>query len=254
MIYLPRGLHPYKPQGRKAESRSILYPGPTTTPERGIYLGDARELGKHIADNSVDCIFTDPPYLREYMHLYGWLAEWASRVLKPDGFLMTYVGHFWKDDTMVMMRSHLEYFWDFTAIGSGAAPVMWNRRVVSRAKSILCYRKPGSKGLPRTNVLSTWTGSGEDKRYHAWGQDESTARYYIDCFSRRGDLVVDPFVGGGTTPYICAQLERQWLGFEINAEFADRSRARLQNIQAVLPFYELKDDQMKLDLITTDAA
>jgi predicted methyltransferase len=40
-----------------------------------------------ISDESSDLIFTDPPYLREHLHLYDWLAREASRMLKPGGFL-----------------------------------------------------------------------------------------------------------------------------------------------------------------------
>jgi len=194
-----------------------------------ITTGDCRDLGESVPDHSVDCIFTDPPYIKEYMHLYGWLAGWSARVLKPDGFLMTYVGHYWKDDVMAMMRDELEYFWDFTAINRGSSPVMWNRKVVSRAKSVIAYRPKGGKGMPRTNVLSVWVGSGEDKRYHTWGQDESTARYYIDCFTLAGQTVVDPFMGGGTTAYVCRQTARPFVGFEINEATADLARSRLND-------------------------
>lgn len=53
-----------------------------------IYTGDARELAKAIPDGSIDLIFTDPPYPREFLPLYGWLAETAAQVLKPDGFML----------------------------------------------------------------------------------------------------------------------------------------------------------------------
>ena len=40
-----------------------------------IITGDARELAKDIPDNSIDLIFTDPPYAKEYIPLYGWLSK-----------------------------------------------------------------------------------------------------------------------------------------------------------------------------------
>ena len=73
-----------------------------------ILTGDARDLCKDIPDASIDLIFTDPPYIKEHMHLYQWLSGEASRVLKPDGFLMTYVGTYWKFEAMQMLASHLE--------------------------------------------------------------------------------------------------------------------------------------------------
>lgn len=48
------------------------------------------EKSKEIPDNSIDLIFTDPPY--ETLYLYGELAKVAIRVLKPGGHLVIYVG------------------------------------------------------------------------------------------------------------------------------------------------------------------
>jgi len=62
--------------------------GPNSTPENGIYAGDAKELAKLIPDESIDLILTDPPYPDYYTELYGyeegiidWLNEWKCRQL-----------------------------------------------------------------------------------------------------------------------------------------------------------------------------
>lgn len=197
-----------------------------------IVTGDARELAKDIPDNSIDLIFTDPPYIKKYMHLYGWLAEEASRVLKPGGFCLAYAGVYYKLQVMEYLSQHLDYFWDFVSVGAGAAPIMWQRKIISRHKSILAFSK--GPGLPRTNVLSMWVGSGEDKRFHTWGQDESTARYYIDCFSRPGQIIWDPFCGGGTTPYVCKVLDRNFIAYEIDPDQAEIANRRLETVQPLL--------------------
>ena len=51
-------------------------------------------LGENIPDNSVDLIFTDPPYNEASLSVYADLAKLADRVLKPGGSLITYVGHY----------------------------------------------------------------------------------------------------------------------------------------------------------------
>ena len=61
-------------------------------------LWDMRELGKQIADNTIDVIFTDPPYEKKYLQLYGDLAKLAQRVLKPGGSLVFFMGHFHEDE------------------------------------------------------------------------------------------------------------------------------------------------------------
>ncbi len=206
-----------------------------------IYKGDCRALAtKHIEPESVDLIFTDPPYIKKYLYLYGWLAEEAARVLRPGGFLLAYAGVYWKKQVMARLNSQLYYFWDFVIENGGNSPIMWQRKVISRHKSILAYCKDET-GLPRCNVLSFWRGGGEDKRFHRWGQDESSARYYIDCFSKRGDLVVDYMLGGGTTGFICKKLDREFIGFEIEKETFNIARDRIEKADTLLEY-----DQMRM--------
>ncbi|MCX8011275.1 MAG: site-specific DNA-methyltransferase, partial [Ignavibacteria bacterium] len=62
-----------------------------------VYLGDSREVLKNFIDNSVDLIFTSPPYADRRKHTYGgikpekyveWflpISEQLLRILKPDG-------------------------------------------------------------------------------------------------------------------------------------------------------------------------
>jgi len=195
-----------------------------------IYTGDARELAKKIPDESIDLIFTDPPYPREFLPLYGWLAETAARVLKPDGFMLTYCGNLYKDQIFAMTMPHLSYFWDYQTI-DGAATVVWPRRSIAKSKSILAWRKQGSAALPRTNVLGVWVGTGSDKRWHEWGQDESSARYFIDCFLPAGGVVLEPFAGGGTVPAVCKAHGWQWLAFEVDPATAATARDRLKMTQ-----------------------
>ena len=57
-----------------------------------------RELGKQIGDNSIPMIFTDPPYEKKFLELYGELAKLAQRVLKPGASLVFFMGHFHEDE------------------------------------------------------------------------------------------------------------------------------------------------------------
>lgn len=193
-----------------------------------VYQGDARELIARIPDQSVDLILTDPPYLKEYLPLYSWLGEQAARVLKPEGFLLTYAGGYHKGEVMERLGKHLEYFYDFVLMSRGEASVLQAKRVVARCKFILAYRKKGSKALPKQgNVLGVIEEFGKDKRYHRWGQSEQAVCYLLDCFSESGDLVLDPFVGGGTVPYVCQRMERRCIGFEIDPEAFEIACKRL---------------------------
>lgn len=208
-------------------------PGPLTLGR--VYHGDARALGALVLDDSVDLVFTDPPYLREFLPLYGWLAEWSARTLKPGGFLLAMGGGLYADQIMRMLSAHLTYYWTFHVQLTGqytgkVHPGGNHTPIIPRVKPIYAFVK--GWGAPRTVVYDPFAGDGNDKRWHHWGQDMRSARYYIDCFTRERDLVVDPFCGGGTTPTVCKHLRRRWLAFDSDAAAVEVARGRVRN-----PYY-----------------
>ena len=156
-----------------------------------ITTGDARELAKLIPDESIDLIFCDPPYIKEHMHLYGWLSEVASHKLKPGGFCLAYSGDARKYEAMQHLGENLTYAYDFAVLNApdpltGRLPstMYWPLRIMTRHKSILAFVK--GTGRPCHPLMSVIQGSGIDKRFHIWGQDEQSARYYIGGFSVPG--------------------------------------------------------------------
>jgi len=190
-----------------------------------------------IADNSVDLIFTDPPYLKEFVHTYEWLSAEAARVLKLGGFCLAMAGGYYLDQVMNNLGKHLSFFWKFELFMSNVSTVIWPRRVIARSKPILAYVK--GKGMPQCNVLGAMVGGGNDKTYHRWGQDVESARYYIDVFSKKGGLVLDPFIGGGTTLIASELIGRRCIGFDIDLEAVKTTIARRANteIPTALPLF-----------------
>lgn len=205
-----------------------------------LYQGDCQILAeKYIQPESVDLIFTDPPYPKKYLPLYEWLAREAARVLKPSGFLIAYCGPYWKNEVMKYFNKELQYFWDFVLSHKGNTTIIWPRKIISGYKSLLCYHKKENKPLPKTNVLGRWNGTGGDKRFHKWGQEEHTARYYIDCFTKEGDLIVDYFLGAGTFGAVSKKLNRKFTGFELDGQIFDIAKQRIENENALI-----KNNQM----------
>lgn len=197
-----------------------------------LIYGDAFNLANQfLKADSVDLIFTDPPYPKNFLYLYDKLGFVSNRFLKPEGFLIAWCGPYWKDKVMGFLNKHLEYFYDFILRHKGNTTVLWPKKVISGYKSLLCYKQKGSNAVPNTNVLGFFTGMGGDKRFHKWGQDINTSRYFIECFSLEGDLIVDFFVGGGTVPYVCKYINRRFIGFEKDQESFRIACQRIENIQ-----------------------
>ncbi len=56
---------------------------------------------------------------------------------------------------------------------------------------------------------------------------EELVKRLIKLFSFKGDYVLDPFNGVGTTTYVAKLLEREYLGIDISPEYCDKAEQRL---------------------------
>jgi site-specific DNA-methyltransferase (adenine-specific) len=205
---------------------------------QGVYTGDAKELALAIPDESVDLIFTDPPYLREYLPLYGWLASEAARVLKIGGWLFSYGAGEHLPNHLQCMGEYLDFFWVFALLHHGGYPRMWHKKLMSGYKPVMVY----TKGTPSLNPwMSTVHSVAMDKRFHKWGQGDGLAIKIIDMLTHQDSVIFDPFAGSGTFPAACKMLGRRWLAFEIKSETAEDARQRIHDTQP--PLFVLRPEQ-----------
>jgi len=199
-------------------------------------LVQANAMRIPLADESVDLIFTDPPYAEP--ELYAVLAKESMRILKDGKFLVAMCGGYWLDQIYESFRdAGLSYFWEFTALNNArTGSFVHARKVLAQAKALLCFSK--GKGIPRTPVMSVFD-TFKDKEFHHWGQQTAYARYYIDCLSNPGDLVVDPFCGAGNAIVAASLIGRNVIGFDTD-EMACRTAAnRLYGLPHMLPLFAL---------------
>jgi len=198
-----------------------------------IVTGDARELSRVIPDESIDMIFTDPPYLREYLWTYGMLAKLGARVLKRGGYLFAYgAGEHMPASLAGMEEKGLTYFWTLALLHHGGYPRLWHKRLMSGYKPVFVY----TKGHPIVNPwMCTVHAIGMDKRFHEWGQGEGLAIKMIEMLTPPEAIILDPFVGGGTTCAAAKMLGRRYIGFEVIPDVAERARQRVALTQVPLP-------------------
>jgi 16S rRNA G966 N2-methylase RsmD len=197
-----------------------------------IHLGDFREIGDRIPDNSVDLIFTDPPYDRAAIKLFDGLGEFANRVLRPGGSLVFYLGQIQLPEAIRILSTHLRYWWCCSCYHSGTTLLRMNEYgIVNGWKPMLWFVKE-TRGDKETFINDVATGT-KEKSHHEWQQSESEALYFIEKLTKPGDLVVDPFCGGGTTPAVCEKVNRKWLAFEIDSANYARSCKRIISLRGV---------------------
>jgi DNA modification methylase len=70
-----------------------------------------------------------------------------------------------------------------------------------------------------------------DKELHPATFPISMARRVIELFSHQGELVLDPFVGNGTTLVAAQDTNRNAVGFDLQQKYIDLSKMRLSNEQ-----------------------
>jgi hypothetical protein len=181
-------------------------------------------LWKRLDDDSVDLFLTDPPYTQ--IDLYQRLAELAAAKLKPSGICLAYTGQFYLPEVMEAMGKEMKYWWVFALQFGGQHCAIHARHIQDRWKPILAFTKPPVKPAPQW-LSDLLNGGGRDKEHHDWGQDQSEVEYLIERLTEPGQLVVDPFAGGGTIPAAAKKLGRRWVATEIDRATALVARKRL---------------------------
>ena len=211
---------------------------------QGIYTGDARELAESIPDESVDLIFTDPPYHAHNAYLFDILGEIAATVLKPGSMVLTLSGQAALTTCIGYLERHLDYYW------LSSMPHSLGSIGRYHPKQMMCGGKPFlwfSKGeVPKHNYVFDTFLPKPDKRFHDWGQPAEWFLYYMNKLTELGNIILDPFTGGGTVPAVCKMLGRRWLAFEIDPATAERARERVRNTQP--PLFVMEPEQMEMEL------
>jgi ParB/RepB/Spo0J family partition protein len=193
-----------------------------------VHACDFREAD--IEAESVDVIITDPPYPQEFLPLYEDLAAFAARVLKPGGSCVVMVGQSYLPEIMAMMCRHLNYHWTCGYMTPGGQAVqLWDRKVNTFWKPLLWFTKGEYAGDWIGDVCKSETND-NDKKHHHWGQSESGMVDIVERFSERSSIVLDPFLGGGTTGVVCVAMQRTFIGIELDAAVAAKAKQRIAEV------------------------
>lgn len=86
----------------------------------------------------------------------------------------------------------------------------------------------GAKPRDVIEIPTTCNGMNE-KTKHPTQKPEELVRKFVLSSSSRGDIVVDPFLGSGTTLVVAEQLGRKWLGCDIVPNYLEWAIKRIEN-------------------------
>ncbi len=186
---------------------------------------DFRDM--ELPDGTVDAIVTDPPYSAEFLPLFGDLGRFAAGALKDGGLMAVMVGQSYLREILESLEEHLAYHWTFAYLTPGGQSAqLWTKNVNTFWEPVLVFCKGEYDGPWMGDVASSAVND-NDKKHHRWGQSERGMADVLRRVSQEGDLVCDPFVGGGTTAVVARLLGRAFVGCDSDEGCVRTTRGRL---------------------------
>jgi site-specific DNA-methyltransferase (adenine-specific) len=220
-----------------------------------LHLGDCLELMKALPSGSVDTIITDPPYgarrpsawrladeqfaeIQNNDRAYiEWLSE-AFRVLVDGG--AAYVFTCWdkleewrQAMTMAGFRIRSCVVWDKAIHGLGDLKTCWGPQhelILFGAKGRHELRSPRPKDVIRVQRVN----SGDLE--HPYQKPVQLMEHFIRASSDKGQMVLDCFMGSGSTGLAAQALERNFIGMELNADYFAIAQRRIEAAQQQTAF------------------
>lgn len=174
-------------------------------------------------------VFTDPPYHDKHVERFVELGQFAIKHLDEGRFLCTYTGKLRMADCInAVMRAGLEWVWIFSVYHpfSKEKHLGGVYNIAENWRPVLVFRKPGPVWTP-TFQQDVVRGE-RSKSHHDWSQDEQTPEQLIQAYSAPGEVVLDPFCGGGTTPLVAKRVGRKCFACDVDVAAVAMSTERLR--------------------------
>jgi len=217
-----------------------------------VICGDCLELIKLIPNNSIDAIITDPPYglnkngIRNDVDLslfYNILPE-CNRVLKTNGFFITFFST--KFLPQLFKNNLFNYFWQiilYCPEGRVRSPIGYTKYM-----SCFIFKKGNPKIVHRNKDIFIDTPGKmvePDEGYidHPTPKPKHFIKEILKMFTNENDLILDPFIGSGSTAVACVQLNRRFIGFEIEKKYYKIALGRVHKFLSGFEANTIKDNE-----------
>lgn len=201
-----------------------------------IVCGDCLKLIKKMPNNSVEAIITDPPYGlnkegvphdSDLSLFYKVLPE-CYRVLNNNSFFATFFST--KYLPQLFKNNPFSYFWQiilYCPEGRVKSPIGYTKYM-----SCFIFKKGRPKLVQRSKDIFKDTPGKmvePDEGYinHPTPKPKHFVKGILKMLTKEGDLVLDPFIGSGSTAVACSQLNRRFICFEIKMEYCQIADKRL---------------------------
>ncbi len=219
-----------------------------------VICGDCLQVMKEIPDNSIDLVVTDPPYgtggrdgsvhlnkdniggNRMSTDAYVWMVKAYSRLLccKAKEDAHCYIFSDWRRFKDVQIAFEVGG-WELRSLivwdkGNGMGEY-WR----SCHEFILWFTKRHPRPLSHGGCLNVLQyPSVKGQRNHPAEKPVDLVGFLIEASTTTEDIVLDPFLGSGTTAVAAKQLGRRYIGIEINPDYCKIAEDRLRQRELAL--------------------
>jgi site-specific DNA-methyltransferase (adenine-specific) len=202
-----------------------------------ILLGDCLDIMREMPDKCVDLVLTDPPYgIGESNERNAT----RGKVCRPTDY-----GHYTWDSK----RIPSEYFDEIRRIsqnqiifggnyygsilGDTSCYIVWDKDngendFADCELAWTSFKTAVRKFKYRWNGMLQENMRDKEKRIHPTQKPVALFEWILRLYSKPGDIILDPFLGSGTTVAACINLERQYIGIEINPDYVLASQQRIK--------------------------
>ena len=184
-----------------------------------LHNGDCLEFMSTLSDVKIDAVITDPPYPDYHADKYK---------QTPIDFLRDI-----NCRQLVFWSAKLPFPLDYTAAH------VWDKKVGCGSQYEMIYERNGGKSyrvfrhyLINSNVAASFTG--DVFTGHPSQKPAKLLKDMLEKFTKPGALVFDPFAGSGSTGVACLETGRRFIGCEINPDYYEIARRRLEQARAPL--------------------
>lgn len=206
-----------------------------------IICGDATQELKQLETGSVDLIVTDPPYLVNY-------RDRAGRRVANDGNANAVLPAFaqmyrvLKDNRLCICFCGWTALNGFTSAWAEAGfhiagHIVWTKNYASSAGQTAYHHESAyvlTKGWPPKQKepfadVQEWVYSGN--KLHPTEKSVENIGQVIRAFSQPGEIILDPFLGSGTTAVAAALADRRYIGIELEERYCQLAERRLAGVR-----------------------
>ncbi|AER19492.1 DNA methylase [Streptococcus phage phiD12] len=230
---------------------------------------DCSNAMKNINSGSVDLILTDPPYnlgvfmknrdtnlhkMRDnFFGAAGWddmeYDDWiesmdsffneSSRIMKKGGSMIMFMSLI-KIETIIQLATKHGFYYKTTGIWHKTNPMPRNMNLhfvnSTEAWLYFTYRTRtgtfNNEGKLFHDFIETSLVTKNEKIFgkHPTQKPIQLISHFVELLSNSGDLIVDPFMGSGTTGVVAKSLGRNFIGIELSEEYFDISSKRIEEL------------------------